>query len=165
LPASENFNFYVSCQKNGFTLIELLVVIAIIGLLASIIFASLNKTRMKARNSRRLSDMRQIQLALELYYDEKGQYPIDDNDGGGCGCDYSHLPSDNPDFIDVLEPDYMPKVPLDPTQDPTTPNLVYKYVSDDGSTYTLQFNMEPDGLGTNCPENAPNINNWCTLQP
>jgi len=61
--------------SKGFTLIELLVVIAIIGILASIILASLNSARQKGRDARRLSDVKQIQLALELYYDANGAYP------------------------------------------------------------------------------------------
>lgn len=61
--------------QKGFTLIELLVVIAIIGLLASIVLVSLNSARMKARDARRISDMKQIQLALEMYYDTNGTYP------------------------------------------------------------------------------------------
>ena len=59
----------------GFTLIELLVVIAIIGLLSSVVFASLNSARAKARDARRLSDLKQVQIALELYYDKYGNYP------------------------------------------------------------------------------------------
>jgi prepilin-type N-terminal cleavage/methylation domain-containing protein len=59
----------------GFTLIELLVVIAIIGLLASIILASLNTARQKGRDARRVADLKEIQLALELYYDANSGYP------------------------------------------------------------------------------------------
>ena len=61
--------------KRGFTLIELLVVIAIIGILSSIVLASLNSARKKGRDARRISDVKQIQLALELAYDANGQYP------------------------------------------------------------------------------------------
>ena len=53
----------------GFTLIELLVVIAIIGILSSVVLASLNSAREKGRDARRASDLKQLQLALELYYD------------------------------------------------------------------------------------------------
>lgn len=59
----------------GFTLIELLVVIAIIGILSSIVLASLNSARKKGRDARRIADVKQLQLALELYYDANGVYP------------------------------------------------------------------------------------------
>jgi prepilin-type N-terminal cleavage/methylation domain-containing protein len=61
----------------GFTLIELLVVIAIIGLLSTIVLASLNTARMKSRDARRLSDVKQLQLALAVYADANGGgYPL-----------------------------------------------------------------------------------------
>jgi type II secretion system protein G len=61
--------------KAGFTLIELLVVVAIIGILASIVLASLNTARQRSRDARRVADVKQIQLALELYFDSCGEYP------------------------------------------------------------------------------------------
>ena len=65
-----------SKYKQGFTLIELLVVIAIIGLLSSIVLVSLNSTKAKARDAQRMSDLHQIKLALELYKNDRGNYPI-----------------------------------------------------------------------------------------
>ncbi len=62
-------------NKRGFTLIELLVVIAIIGILSSVVLASLNSARQKGRDARRIADIKQLQLALELYYDANGKYP------------------------------------------------------------------------------------------
>ena len=62
--------------KKGFTLIELLMVIAIIGILSSVVLASINSTRAKARDANRISDMKQIQIALELYRETNGSYPI-----------------------------------------------------------------------------------------
>lgn len=62
-------------QSGGFTLVELLVVIAIIGVLSSIVLASLNTARAKGRDARRVSDIKTIQLALELYYDANGTFP------------------------------------------------------------------------------------------
>lgn len=63
----------------GFTLIELLVVIAIIGILATIVLVSLNSARVKARDTRRLSDMQQMSLAMEMYYDgNSSAYPTGD---------------------------------------------------------------------------------------
>lgn len=63
-------------NSKGFTLIELLVVIAIIGILASVVLVSLNTARQKARDARRIADMRTIQLALTLYYDAHNAYPV-----------------------------------------------------------------------------------------
>ena len=59
----------------GFTLIELLVVIAIIGILSSVVLASLNTARQKSRDARRVSDMKQMQIALEGYFDSNEIYP------------------------------------------------------------------------------------------
>jgi len=63
-------------NKKGFTLIELLVVVAILGLLATIVAVSLTSARARARDARRVSDVRQIELALELYYAAHQQYPV-----------------------------------------------------------------------------------------
>ncbi|MEI7451751.1 MAG: FISUMP domain-containing protein [Candidatus Falkowbacteria bacterium] len=62
--------------KKAFTLIELLVVIAIIGLLATIAIVALNNARSKARDARRVADVKQIQTALDLYYNDAGHYPL-----------------------------------------------------------------------------------------
>lgn len=62
-------------NKKGFTLIELLVVIAIIGLLSTLAVVALGSARQKARDSKRLSDLKQVQTALELYYTDNNSYP------------------------------------------------------------------------------------------
>jgi len=62
-------------NKKGFTLIELLVVVAIIGLLSTLSIVALNNARARARDSRRLADIKQIQTALELYYSDVALYP------------------------------------------------------------------------------------------
>ncbi|HYC80068.1 MAG TPA: type II secretion system protein [Candidatus Binatia bacterium] len=62
-------------KEKGFTLIELLVVIAIIGILSAVVLVSLNSARAKSRDARRLSDLRQIMTALEIYYNDNGAYP------------------------------------------------------------------------------------------
>ena len=54
-------------RTRGFTLIELLVVIAIIGILATLVVATVTIGQRKSRDARRLSDITSIQAALSLY--------------------------------------------------------------------------------------------------
>lgn len=64
-------------NQKGFTLIELMVVIAIIGLLSSIVLASLTEARSKARDSKRVSEMRNVEKALQIYaLNNNGAVPI-----------------------------------------------------------------------------------------
>ncbi|MBI3305775.1 type II secretion system protein [Candidatus Nomurabacteria bacterium] len=69
----------VKIKKNkfltGFTLIELLVIIAIISLLSSIVLVNLKSVTARARDAKRVSELNQIRIALELYYDTYGGYP------------------------------------------------------------------------------------------
>jgi len=68
--------------KRGFTLLELLIVISIIGILVTVAVASYSSSQQKARNSRRMSDMKSIQNAAEQYYaDNNSLYPADTNFG------------------------------------------------------------------------------------
>ncbi len=70
-------------KNRGFTLIELLVVIAVIGILASVVLASLNSARVKARNVRRNADNRELQSAFNLAASDTGTMP---DTGGAWIC-------------------------------------------------------------------------------
>ncbi|HEX4104213.1 MAG TPA: prepilin-type N-terminal cleavage/methylation domain-containing protein [Candidatus Paceibacterota bacterium] len=61
--------------RQGFTLIEILIVVAIIAILASVVLVGLGPTQQAGRDSRRLSDLREVQNGLELYYNKCGYYP------------------------------------------------------------------------------------------
>ncbi len=67
----------VKVNKKAFTLIELLVVIAIIGILATLAVVALQQARSRARDSKRVADVKQLQTALELFFNENGRYPTD----------------------------------------------------------------------------------------
>lgn len=127
----------------GFTLIELLVVIAIIGVLASIVLASLSSARSKSRDARRIADIKQIQLALELYYDAGPQsYPI-----ALTACD----PSTSKFYgLEALIGTYIPVIP----RDPQTATVCYKYATNSVtagavSAYHLGATLEGANQATN----------------
>lgn len=99
-------------KNKGFTLVELLVVIAIIGLLASIVLVSLNSAREKARDSKRITDMRQIRLALEMFFDDNGHYPSSSD-----GIPVSGQMIGTGAQIDTLLQPYITAIPKDPLHD------------------------------------------------
>ena len=90
-------------RSRGFTLIELLVVIAIIGILSSIVIVSTNVAKQKARDAKRLSDIKTIQLALEQYYNDNGMYPKNIYANSGTPP------------VAGLSPTYIGTVPTDPS--------------------------------------------------
>ena len=113
-------------NKKGFTLIELLVVIAIISLLSSVIFASLRSARDKSRDARRVADIKQIQLALELYFDSNRNYPT--------GL-YGTGATDG-----LTNGGYIPKVSFDPSG--TSIQYSYAYCTANRRYYHLGSSLE-----------------------
>jgi len=131
-------------DQRGFTLIELLVVIAIIGTLASVVMASLNSAREKSRDTARMSQLREVQKALEIYYLANGSYP---STGGGWrgtspGCYGGYGNNAAPGLV----PTYISVMPEDPR--PSGSNC-YLYRSD-GVDYMFLAHrtiesFDPDG--------------------
>lgn len=62
-------------KQRGFTLLELLVVIAIIGVLSSVVLASLNASRDKAKAAQTASQVKQLRTALIMFVTDTGSYP------------------------------------------------------------------------------------------
>ncbi len=119
-------------NKKGFTLIELLVVIAIIGLLSTLAVVALGSAREKARDSKRLSDLKQVQTALELHYTDVASYPAGTAlvlGGTGATC------LDSVGFSDSCTDPYMGQVPADPQ------DTAYTYTLS-GSSYAITATLE-----------------------
>lgn len=100
-------------SHKGFTLIEILVVISIIGLLSSIILISVNEARLKSHDALRVSQIRQIAHAVELYYADHLTYPVMLCDSRPLGGNTCWLPGGA--FYNLLVPQYISSLPLDPT--------------------------------------------------
>lgn len=148
--------------KKGFTLIEILVVIAIIGILAALILVSFRYVKAKARDTRRVADIKQIQTALEMYFNSNSQYPstgdatYGDSDCGGfdIGTPITDPSVGDPDqkFIKELEArGYMSKVPVDPIgftdNDSANPNCYHR-----GYTYNYYGPIGSTTRSSYCPE-------------
>lgn len=147
----------------GFTLIELLVVIAIIGILASIILASLNSARQKGRDARRIADLKSIQLALELYFDS----PASGQNSYPAGTSLAGLVSA-----------YIPALPLDPLNSGV---YIYEYQAANGAaacaaapctSYVLGAHLETDHqvldtdydvdlAGVECDTESATVHQYC----
>lgn len=105
--------------NKGFTLAELLIVIAIIGILSSVVIASLAPARAKGRDANRISEIKSMQLALELYYDANGNaYPAS---------------------LSSLAPTFISSVP----NDPQGGSYLYEQLAS-GADYHLGANLELD---------------------
>ena len=120
--------------KKAFTLIELLVVIAIIGILATIAVVSLNNARSKARDARRVADVKQIQTALDLYYNDAGHYPLNNIFASGTLFTTSSV---------IGTTTYMQIIPHAPTPTDGSCNVAantYSYaVDNEGKAYNIGY--------------------------
>jgi len=126
-------------MKKGFTLVELLVVIAIIALLSTLSVVALNSARAKARDARRLSDIKQIRTALEMYFDSNMAYPDPTASTtlgtGTMACLTSTGWTTTAGCTGTI---FMQKVPTDPQNPPR----VYQYAKVDATHYRISYYSE-----------------------
>ncbi len=153
-----------SNHQGGFTLIELLVVISIIGLLSSMVLASLNSTRIKARDGKRAQDLRTMQTVLELYrVSNNGNVPLTASwkcsDCSGSFFDATFFTTN------FVTPGHISTWPTDPTA-PTSrgsPKIDgYMYRSPDGIDYELMIyrTVENPASIPNLRAASPYNNSW-----
>lgn len=123
----------------GFTLIEMLVVVSLIGVLTTLVAANLNAARERARDTQRKSDLRTIETALRIYYQDYQAFPGSGSGGeiSGCGSGGTSICSWGGTWTDSVTT-YMNKIPKDPL-----PDQSYKYtVSADKESYEFDACLE-----------------------
>lgn len=127
-------------KSKGFTLIELLVVISIISLLSSVVLASLNSARVKARDAYRKQEIQQLVKAFTLYMDTRGSIPISNECGSVRigevhGLCVNNISSPNDWYIgDYMKSQgYISASPLDPSYSPNY--CQFFYYTDASGTY------------------------------
>ncbi len=132
-------------MKKAFTLIELLVVISIIAVLSTLSIVSLGNARQKSRDTRRVSDIKQIRTALEMYFDQNMAYPAAPSGTSTLGVAASSACLNSTGWAGTgcTGTVYMQNVP----DDPQYPNKIYTYgVGGAGnSTYTISYVLENGG--------------------
>jgi len=153
----------VLMKQKAFTLIELLVVISIIGLLASIVLVALTSARLKARDTKRKADLKQLNTAINLYYDDNQGLP---EATGWCTYISNTTSGWGPDFQGKISPKYMSKVPLDPNKSNQLGDYLYRSDDYNAGKFTLCANLEQSTGNTydytGCAGGA--IYNYCISQ-
>lgn len=167
----------------GFSLIEIMVVISIISILASVLYVNFNAARESSRDQVRTTDLKQLQLAVELYKAQNGRYP-DSGCAGASNTFYGPGPEPDgsvpsvtgnyrscDDWIVGLVPEFIAELPSDPISE-SEPGRGFYYRTDGGSykiivkhavernfitSYNQEFARCPQPSGTTyCPAgNSP----------
>ena len=131
-------------KKKGFTLIELLVVVAIVGVLSSVVLASLSSARSKGRDAKRISEMKSLQNAIELAKASGAQLPQSYNYASSALAGLlvptyiSVFPSDPQ--ISALPPSFLPTYYYCNLNTQTSAN--YCHNDTDPNTYAIIFYTE-----------------------
>lgn len=144
-------------KQQGFTLIELLIVVAIIGLLATLAIVSLTSAQQRARDTKRVADLKSIQVALELYWNENAAYPTLTAAGTNTWAELS-----------TALDDFMSAAPVDPDHSDATTPKAYTYIMDDATNNQYYIgadleNVDHASLDQDIDGTVPGVAGWTSL--
>ena len=143
--------------KSGFTIVELLIVIVVIGILAAITVVAFNGVQTRANTAGALSDLKQVNSAIQLYYVDNGAYPNTSGNWQGINKEANYIPELTPTYLPSLPQSKMPDRPAssqDAPQTVTAYKAVYMYKSN-GTDYKLIAHV--DGLCSSVKAQRPNM--------
>jgi len=158
-------------RASGFTIVELLIVIVVIAILAAITIVAYNGIQQRASYSRMRSDMASLNKAIQLYYADRGSYPVTPTTAGtycsGNWCGFGQAKNDS--FIPGLVPTYIASTPQQ--QSSSNASDTYLYRSLDGKDYKLirylgsglsagELSAMSDLETTGCSPATTNTNRW-----
>lgn len=118
-------------KNSGLTLVELLVVMGIVALISTLTIVNFQSTNQKARDHTRKSDLNNLAVALEAYYQKNARYIIVNKD---CQNEVSADSNFHSEIASFMQRSIVPK-------DPST-NQNYCYQSSDGLSYNLFAKLE-----------------------
>jgi general secretion pathway protein G len=135
-------------QKNAFTMIELLVVVAIIGILSALIIVGMSSLTQDARDAKRKDEIDTVRKAIwsQSSMGSKG-YPVETSwcclgKTGNCTT-----------LTSALVPDFLGKLPQDPSYSSSNCEHCYMYKSD-GTTFDLYTKLEKGGAISLSPDSV-----------
>ena len=137
--------------SRGFTLVEMLVVVSIIALLAGVLLANLDSAEQKVQDAKRIADVKQLEIALRLYYDHNySTYPLATTVGTEyqAGWEVSFY-QNFMEYLDQYIPTRIPKDPINsgPSTDVFAPRP-------DGTFYYAYYKY-PSGTAYGCAWSGP----------
>ena len=113
-------------KQTGFTIVELLIVIVVIGILAAITIVTYGGVQDRARDTRRISDIKSIQEAIELHYLQTGSFPTVHTPAGSMSAwEASSLEPAGQFLRPLIDSGVTTSVPVDPVNNATAAGMGY----------------------------------------